>query len=68
MLASTKLARFLEYLAIFLAAFSSVDLIMDFFRQDLGLATLKCFGMLASSICLYLSIKKPELFNDKSLN
>ncbi|WP_057831273.1 hypothetical protein [Colwellia sp. TT2012] len=62
---STKLAKFIEYLAIFLAAFSSVDFIMDFVRLDFGFATLKSFGMLALSIFLYLSIKRPELFKTK---
>jgi hypothetical protein len=62
---STKLAKFIEYLAIFLAAFSSVDFILDFVRLDLGLATLKSIGMLALSVFLYLSIKRPELFKDK---
>lgn len=61
----TKLAKFTELLAIFLAAFSSVDFIMDFVRLDLGLATLKSFGMLSLSVFLYLSIKRPELFKDK---
>jgi len=65
---STKLAKFIEYLAIFLAAFSSVDFIMDFVKLDLGLATIKSFGMLALSIFLYLSIKRPELFKTKPSN
>ncbi|WP_286235673.1 hypothetical protein [Thalassotalea sediminis] len=62
---STKLAKFTAYLAIFLAAFSSVDFIMDFVRFDLGLATFKSVGMLALSIFLYLSITKPKLFKKK---
>ncbi len=65
---STKLAKFIEYLTIFLAAFSSVDFIMDFVKLDLGLATIKSFGMLALSIFLYLSIKRPELFKTKPSN
>jgi len=65
---STKLAKFIEYLTIFLAAFSSVDFIMDFVKLDLGLATIKSFGMLALSIFLYLSIKRLELFKTKPSN
>jgi len=65
---STKLAKFIEYLAIFLAEFSSVDFIMDFVKLDLGLATIKSFGMLALSIFLYLSIKRLELFKTKPSN
>ena len=65
---STRLAKFIKLLAIFLAAFSSVDFIMDFVRLDIGVATLKSFGMLTISVFLYLSIKRPELFKDNRSN
>ena len=68
MSSSTKLAKFIELLAIFLAAFSSVDFILDLVRLDIGLATLKSFAMLTLSIFLYLSIKRPELFHSKQTN
>jgi hypothetical protein len=62
---SNKLAKFIELLAIFLAAFSLVDLGMDLVRFEITFATAKSFGMLALSIFLYLSINKPEIFKTK---
>ncbi len=62
---SKKLAKFIEFLAIFLGAFSLVDFVMDLVRLELTLATAKSFGMLVLSIFLYFSISKPELFKTK---
>lgn len=62
---ATKLAKFIELLAIFLGAFSLVDFGMDLVRFEFTLATVKSFGMLVLSASLYFSISKPELFNNK---
>jgi hypothetical protein len=62
---SNKLAKFIEFLAIFLAAFSLVDFSMDLVRFEITFATAKSFGMLTLSIFLYLSINKPEIFKTK---
>lgn len=62
---SKKLAKFIEFLAIFLGAFSLVDFVMDLLRLELTLATAKSFGMLVLSVFLYLAISKPELFKTK---
>lgn len=42
---STKLAKFIELFAVFLAAFSLVDFTLDLVRIDIGFTTVKSLGM-----------------------
>jgi hypothetical protein len=63
---STKLAKFVNVLAIFLAIFSIVDITYYIFTLNIGFPIIKSLGTLSLSVFLYLSFNKPELFKTKA--
>jgi len=60
---STKLAKFVNILAILLVIFSIIDIAYFVFTLNIGLSLIKSLGTLCIAIFLYLSINKPALFN-----
>ncbi|KGK01643.1 hypothetical protein [Thalassotalea sp. ND16A] len=59
---STKLAKFVNALAILLAIFSIADIAYYAVTLNLGFPIIKSLGTLSISVFLYLSINKPGLF------
>ena len=59
---ATKLAKFVNLLAIFLAVLSIVDILYLIFTLNIGLPILKSLGTLSLSVFLYLCFNKPRLF------
>jgi len=62
---STKLAKFVNVLAIFLAIFSIVDIAYYIITLNIGFPIIKSLGSLSLSAFLYLSLNKPEFFKAK---
>ncbi len=63
---STKLAKFVNVLAIVLALFSIVDIAYCIVTLNIGFPIIKSLGTLSLSVLLYLSFNKPELFKTKT--
>ena len=62
---STKLAKFVNVLAILLAVFSIIDIASYLLTLNIGFPFIKSVGALSLSVFLYLSFNKPELFKTR---
>jgi hypothetical protein len=62
---STKLAKFVNKLALVLAVFSIIDIVYCVLTFSLGLSIIKSFGTLSLAFFMYLSLNKPGFFKTK---